>query len=56
MAVKQKYNNILVSGRKDGTLTYSKYVKDPITGGSVKDAWDGGKELVNAASGMPHVF
>lgn len=53
MAVKQKYNNILVSGRKDGTLTYSKYVKDPITGVSVKDALDVLKELVKAATGIP---
>lgn len=53
MAVKQKYNNVLVSGRKDGTLTYSKYVKDPITGVSVKDALDVLKELVKAATGIP---
>ena len=53
MAVKQKYNNILVSGRKDETLTYSKYVKDPITGVSVKDALDVLKELVKAATGIP---
>lgn len=53
MAVKQKYNNVLVSGRKDGTLTYSIYVKDPITGVSVKDALDVLKELVKAATGIP---
>ena len=53
MAVKQKYNNVLVSGRKDGPLTYSKYVKDPITGVSVKDALDVLKELVKAATGIP---
>lgn len=40
MAEKKKYNSILVSGRKDQTLTYSKYVKDEESGGSVKESLD----------------
>ena len=40
MAEKKKYNSILVSGRKDETLTYSKYVKDEETGESVKESLD----------------
>ena len=40
MAEKKKYNSILVSGRKDGTLTYSKYVKDEESGESVKESLD----------------
>lgn len=38
MAEKKKYNSILVSGRKDETLTYSKYVKDEESGESVKES------------------
>lgn len=38
MAEKKKYNSILVSGRKDQTLTYSKYVKDEESGESVKES------------------
>lgn len=40
MAEKKKYNSILVSGRKDETLTYSKYVKDEKSGESVKESLD----------------
>ena len=40
MAEKKKYNSILVSGRKDQTLTYSKYVKDEESGESVKESFD----------------
>lgn len=40
MAEKKKYNNILISGRKDQTLTYSKYVKDEESGESVKESLD----------------
>lgn len=40
MAEKKKYNSILVSGRKDGTLTYSRYVKDEESGESVKESLD----------------
>lgn len=40
MAEKKKYNSILVSGRKDETLTYSKYVKDEETAESVKESLD----------------
>lgn len=40
MAEKKKYNSILISGRKDQTLTYSKYVKDEESGESVKESLD----------------
>lgn len=40
MAEKKKYNSILVSGRKDETLTYSKYIKDEVSGESVKESLD----------------
>lgn len=40
MAEKKKYNSTLVSGRKDETLTYSKYVKDEESGESVKESLD----------------
>lgn len=40
MAEKKKYNSILVSGRKDETLTYSRYVKDEESGESVKESLD----------------
>lgn len=40
MAEKKKYNSILVSGRKDKTLTYSRYVKDEESGESVKESLD----------------
>ena len=40
MAEKKKYNSILVSGRKDETLTYSTYVKDEESGESVKESLD----------------
>lgn len=40
MAENKKYNSILVSGRKDETLTYSKYVKDEESGESVKESLD----------------
>lgn len=40
MAEKKKYNSILVSGRKDQTLTYSKYVKDEESGESIKESLD----------------
>ena len=40
MTEKKKYNSILVSGRKDETLTYSKYVKDEESGESVKESLD----------------
>lgn len=40
MAEKKKYNSILVSGRKDGTLTYTKFVKDEESGESVKESLD----------------
>ena len=40
MAEKKKYNSILVSGRKDQTLTFSKYVKDEESGESVKESLD----------------
>ena len=41
MADNKKYNSILVSGRKDETLTYSRYIKDEETGKSVKESLDG---------------
>lgn len=40
MAEKKKYNSILISGRKNQTLTYSKYVKDDESGESVKESLD----------------
>lgn len=40
MAEKKKYNSILVSGRKDETLAYSRYIKDEETGESVKESLD----------------
>lgn len=40
MAEKKKYNSILISGRKDETLTYSRYIKDEESGESVKDTLD----------------
>lgn len=40
MAEKKKYNSILISGRKDGTLTYTKYIKDEESGESVKESLD----------------
>lgn len=40
MAEKKKYNSILVSGRKDETLSYSKYIKDEKSGESVKESLD----------------
>ena len=40
MAEKKKYNSILVSGRKDETLSYSKYIKDEESGESVKESLD----------------
>ena len=40
MAEKKKYNSILISGRKDETLTYSRYIKDEETGKSVKESLD----------------
>lgn len=40
MAEKKKYNSILVSGRKDETLTYSRYIKDEESGESVKETLD----------------
>lgn len=40
MAEKKKYNSILISGRKDETLTYSKHVKDEESGESVKESLD----------------
>lgn len=40
MAEKKKYNSILVSGRKDETLTYTKYIKDEESGESVKELLD----------------
>lgn len=41
MAESKKYNSILVSGRKDETLTYSRYIKDKENGKSVKESLDG---------------
>lgn len=40
MAEKKKYNSILVSGRKDETLTYSRFIKDEESGESVKESLD----------------
>lgn len=40
MAEKKKYNSILVSGRKDETLTYSRFIKDEKSGESVKESLD----------------
>lgn len=40
MAEEVKYNNTLVSGRADETLTYSKYVKDESSGKSTKELLD----------------
>lgn len=40
MAEKKKYNSILVSGRKDETLTYTKYIKDEESGESIKESLD----------------
>lgn len=40
MAEKKKYNSILISGRKDKTLTYSRYIKDEESGESVKETLD----------------
>jgi hypothetical protein len=41
MAEEVKYNNTLVSGRADETLTYTKYVKDESSGKSTKELLDG---------------
>lgn len=40
MADKKKYNGTIISGRKDETLTYSRYIKDEETGESVKQILD----------------
>ena len=40
MAERKKYNSILISGRKDETLTYSRYIKDEESGESVKETLD----------------
>ena len=40
MAEEVKYNNTLVSGRADETLTYTKYVKDESLGKSTKELLD----------------
>jgi hypothetical protein len=40
MAEEVKYNNTLVSGRADETLTYTKYVKDESSGKSAKELID----------------
>lgn len=40
MAEEVKYNNTLVSGRADETLTYTKYVKDEGSGKSTKELLD----------------
>lgn len=40
MAEKKKYNSILASGRKDETLTYSRFIKDEESGESVKESLD----------------
>mgnify|MGYP007011897064 CR=1 FL=1 len=40
MAEKKKYNSIMISGRKDETLTYSRYIKDEESGESVKETLD----------------
>lgn len=40
MAEKVKYNNTLVSGRADETLTYTRYVKDEGSGKSTKELLD----------------
>ena len=40
MAEKKKYNSILISGRKDESLTYSRYIKDEESGESVKETLD----------------
>lgn len=40
MAEEVKYNNTLVSGRADETLTYTKYVKDESSGKSTKEILD----------------
>lgn len=40
MAEEVKYNNTLVSGRADETLTYTKYVKDDSSGKSTKELLD----------------
>lgn len=40
MAEKKKYNSILISGRKDEILTYSRYIKDEESGESVKETLD----------------
>lgn len=40
MAEKKKYNSIMISGRKDETLTYSRYIKDEESDESVKETLD----------------
>lgn len=40
MTENKKYNSILISGRKDETLTYSRYIKDEKSGKSVKETLD----------------
>jgi hypothetical protein len=40
MAEEVKYNNTLVSGRADETLTYTKYIKDESSGKSTKELLD----------------
>ena len=40
MAKKKKYNSILISGRKDETLTYSRYIKNEESGESVNETLD----------------
>ncbi len=47
-----KVNSILVSGRKDQTLTYTKYVRDEKTGASVEETLDKQNQIIGEATGL----
>lgn len=47
MAEKVRLNSTLISGRKDSTLTYSKYVKDEESGKTMEEILDGKRDKSN---------
>lgn len=47
-----KVNSILVSGRKDYTLTYTKYVRDEKTGASIEETLDKQNQIIGEATGL----
>lgn len=60
MAGEVKYGNTLVSSRKDGVLTYAKYVKDLKSGQSVQevlgDFRDSLEDMERLSSGLDNAF